>query len=342
MSETTTETKKVPSIIAGSRPRALVPTDLDQVWRIATAVVRSGLAPKDFTTVEKCVIAILHGLEIGLPPMMALQRIAVINGRPAVWGDAVPGIALATGELEDWQERIDGHGDKMVATCTVKRRGIKTPKTATFSVDDAKRADLWDTRATVKRRDRETGAWKEVPNDSPWYRYPKRMLTMRARVVFRDLFADAFGGLHIAEELITKDITLDANEIKDVSMQAVAPPIAPIVDEGAAEDRMSVSGKPLPERVRQKPVAEGTTNQAPVSATPTGAEIAADEKQNGSAATEGSTCDELLAQLAGCTSKAELAKLVAGHDYRRAVGSLTPDERRRFDAAFSVAEGRLK
>jgi hypothetical protein len=46
----------------------------------------------------------------------------------------------------------------------------------------------------------------------PWQQYPKRMLQMRARVAFRDLFADALGGHYIAEELIgieesAKDIT---------------------------------------------------------------------------------------------------------------------------------------
>lgn len=54
------------------------------------------------------------------------------------------------------------------------------------------------------RKSKDGGTY-ETYNDSPWYKYPKRMLQMRARVAFRDLFADAMGGLYIAEEVINGD-----------------------------------------------------------------------------------------------------------------------------------------
>jgi hypothetical protein len=256
-----------PQLVAGGRPRAIVPTDIDQVWRIAQMVHKSGLAPRDLETSEKISIAILHGSEIGLPPMTSLQRIAVINGRPAVWGDAVPGIALSTGLVEDWYEAITGDGDNMVAMCRVKRKGIKTAAERTFSVTDAKRANLWDTRARVTRRKRD-GSTYETANDSPWYRYPKRMLQMRARVAFRDLFADALGGLYIAEELDTPPA-----EMKDVTppraakgqAQQPAPTATPVEDAGyrkvddgeyveietsPVEPEASASKRPLPPLAR--------------------------------------------------------------------------------------------
>lgn len=191
-----------PPLVAGSRVAAIIPSDIEQVWRLATMIHKADMAPKDFKTAEKIAVAILHGAEIGLPPMMALQRIAVINGRPSVWGEAVPGIALATGLVEDWAERIDGEGDLMVATCRVKRKGVKTYAEKQFSVADAKQAGLWG-------------------KAGPWTQYPKRMLQMRARVAFRDLFADALGGLYIAEELIGVD------EPKDITPTKSAPEIMP-------------------------------------------------------------------------------------------------------------------
>jgi hypothetical protein len=206
-----------PALIAGARPRPIVPTDIEQVWRLATMIAKAGLAPRDLETPEKISVAIMHGLEIGLPPMMALQRIAVINGRPAVWGDAVPAIALATGLVEDFFESITGEGDSMVATCRLKRKGVKSQAERTFSVSDAKRAGLWDTREKVTRRKKD-GTTYEARNESPWHCYPKRMLQMRSRVAFRDLFADALGGLYIAEELIGIESDEDrANRAKDVT-----------------------------------------------------------------------------------------------------------------------------
>lgn len=218
----------LPTLVASAGgPVAIIPRSIDEVWRIATLVVKAKLAPSSFETAEKVCVAIMHGAEIGLTPMQALQRIAVINGRPSIWGEAVPGLALKTGLVEDWIERIDGEGDLMVATCTVKRKGIRSPTTRTFSVADAKVAKLWG-------------------KQGPWQQYPKRMLQMRARVAFRDLFADALGGLYIAEEMIGVD------EPKDITPPAdpVTPPPAggqkelpPLVPQSVKETQTFVSTK---------------------------------------------------------------------------------------------------
>lgn len=199
------------SLTAGARPRAIVPSTIEEVWRISQMAIKSKLNPYPLDTPEKCAIVILHGLEVGLPPMMALQRITVIQGRPAIWGDAVPGIALGTGQVEDIYERLEGKDDARTAICRVKRKNIKTPAEVTFSVADAKRADLWDTREKVTRKGKD-GSKYEVANDSPWHCYPDRMLQMRARVAFRNIFADAFSGLYIAEELVERE-----PEMRDVT-----------------------------------------------------------------------------------------------------------------------------
>jgi hypothetical protein len=180
---TPTEDKPVQKkalVATGQRQLGFTVTDVDQAWRIAGIALEAGWLPDKWNQKMGCA-AIMHGAGLGMNPMAAVQRICIINGRPSVWGDAVPAIAISTGQLEDWKESITGEGDAMVATCTVKRRGIRTPMTATFSMADAKTAGLLG-----------KGTWKQ---------YPRRMLTMRARVAFRDLFADAFVGLYIAEEV---------------------------------------------------------------------------------------------------------------------------------------------
>lgn len=190
-------------LVSGARPRAIVPTDMDQVWRFATIVAKSGLAPKDMQKAETITVAIMHGLEVGLTPLMALQRIAVINGRPSIWGDGAMGLVRASGLCEFVYEAIAGDGDKMVAVCRVKRKGEKEQIERTFSVDDAKRAGLWGKSGT-------------------WQLYPKRMLQMRARAfALRDLFADVLGGLYIAEELEGVD---DDRPLKDVTPRPVVMP----------------------------------------------------------------------------------------------------------------------
>lgn len=221
--------QRVP-IKAGASPMAFVPTTFDETWRIATMLVKSGLAPRDLQTPERAMVAIMHGLELGLPPMSAIQRIAVINGRPCIWGNAVPAIAQRTGMLEAWDEDLFGEGDDMVARCTVTRRinsESTITKSATFSVADAKKAGLWTTEARVQRKGR-NGEMYTKDNDSPWYRFPKRMLQMRARAAFHDLFADAMCGLFVAEELVGRD--------SDAEMRDVTPPAQPIIHNPLQDD----------------------------------------------------------------------------------------------------------
>jgi hypothetical protein len=127
-------------------------------------------------------LAIQHGSEVGLSPMQSLQSIAVINGRPTIWGDAALALVQSSPVCEYVREYTEGDGEQLVAVCEAKRRGYPTPTTVRFSVADAKKAGLWG-------------------KAGPWQNYPARMLTLRARgFALRNAFADALRGLITAEE----------------------------------------------------------------------------------------------------------------------------------------------
>lgn len=158
----------------------LQPSNLAEAIEVAKIIAHSGIVPKQFDGNPGAVlVAIQMGAEIGLSPMAALQGIAVINGRPSLWGDAMLAVVRAHRECDDVVEDFDAKA--MTATCTVKRRD-KSPVTRTFSLEDAKTAGLWG-------------------KQGPWCQYPKRMLAMRARAfALRDSFPDALRGVHCAEE----------------------------------------------------------------------------------------------------------------------------------------------
>lgn len=188
------ETKALAAVIplkAGGRIAGIVPQTIEEVFRLATAVSKSGIAPRGMDKPEAITVAIMHGLEIGLPPMQAIQRIAVINGRPTVWGDAIPALLWARGfSMREW---TDGEKDQLTAYCTVTRPTGEAI-TRAFSVADARKAGLWG-------------------KSGPWQQYPDRMLAMRARgFASRDGAPDVLGGLYTAEEIADapaelKDIT---------------------------------------------------------------------------------------------------------------------------------------
>ena len=98
-----------------------------------------------------------------MKPLTSLQFIAVINGRPGFYSDAMAGIALRKGFILDFREHFEGKefDEDFTAICVVTRAN-GTEVTQRFSVADAKRAGLWG----------KTG---------PWQQYPKRMLQWRAR-----------------------------------------------------------------------------------------------------------------------------------------------------------------
>tara|TARA_Y100000310_G_scaffold291014_2_gene318627 strand:- start:3353 stop:4348 length:996 start_codon:yes stop_codon:yes gene_type:complete len=198
----------------GGQIAAIVPQDAEQAFRMAQMIVQAGMAPKGMNKPEQIVTSILHGLEVGLKPMQAIQAVAVVNGRPTIWGDAALGLVQGSGLLEDFGEKIEGEGDQMVATCRAKRKDNPSPVIRTFTVADAKQAGLWG-------------------KQGPWSQYPKRMLQMRARSwVLRDGFADILKGLGVHEEVrdfntITgsRDITpVTADDIKDQAAPQLAAP----------------------------------------------------------------------------------------------------------------------
>jgi hypothetical protein len=155
----------------------------DDAFRFSKMVASSEFAPKDFKgKPESCMLAIQHGSEVGLSPMQSLQSIAVINGRPTIWGDAALALVIGSHVCEYVTERVDGEGDKMAAVCFAKRRGYEKATIVRFSVEDAKKAGLWG-------------------KSGPWQQYPRRMLQLRARgFALRDAFPDVLRGLITAEE----------------------------------------------------------------------------------------------------------------------------------------------
>lgn len=193
-------------LTAGATPRAIVPVDFDGAYRIANVIVRAGMAPKTLGTVEKAMVAILHGLEVGLTPMNALQSIAVINGRPTIWGDGAIGLIRASGLLEYMDEHFEGEGAQLTAVCIVKRKGEPKPVRGEFSWSDALRAHL-------------------NTKEGPWQTYPRRMMQMRARWPLRDVFADVLKGLALKEEVEDME-PAQRVEQQPARRQVPAPPAA--------------------------------------------------------------------------------------------------------------------
>jgi len=160
---------------------ALQPNSMDEAFRMAEMLSGSQMVPKNYQgKPQDALVAMMMGSELGLNPIQSLANVAVINGKPAIYGDALLALVQNHPKFGGHEESFDE--SSMTASCTVWRKGDSSKHTVTFSQADAKQAGLWG-------------------KQGPWAQYPKRMLMWRARgYALRDKFADALGGLITVEE----------------------------------------------------------------------------------------------------------------------------------------------
>ena len=209
----------------------LTPTNMTEALEYSKMMAMSSMVPANFKGKPADVlVAVQWGFEVGLPPMSALQNIAVINGKPSIYGDAALALITSHKQYAGHKEWTEGE----IAYCVIKRKvGDEIVETKqSFSIEDARLAKLWG-------------------KQGPWTQYPQRMLQMRARgFAMRDSFPDALKGVITVEEAQDfpnqemKDIT---PKPKDNPMDAVfgkeepenVPQIEPVSNDDAVADTES-------------------------------------------------------------------------------------------------------
>lgn len=148
--------------------------------RIAHTLAQSNLVPDAYRGRPNDVfVAINMGSELGMEPFQAIQSIAVIEGKPCLYGDGLIGVVRASPKCLWIEETISSDGSS--ATCRTQRKGDPNPIEASYSMDDAVQAG--------------------ISTKFNWKKHPKRMLQMRARAYcLRDAFPDLLKGLGVVEE----------------------------------------------------------------------------------------------------------------------------------------------
>ena len=217
----------------------MTPKDGEQAMKMAQWIAESGLVPDSFKGKPKdiCVAAAM-GSKLGLDVFSSMQGIAVVNGRPSLWGDVLRGLIVGRADLTDIIEEYEGTGDSLTAVC-VMTRGKRSPYRATFSVADAKEAGLWG---------------KNV-----WLKFSKDMLLNRAfSRAARRCYADVLSGVSVAEEMI------DAEIVKDVEAN-VHDDKPPFKEEPEATPKKPKKAKARQEKVQED---EGTQAELPMEQEP--------------------------------------------------------------------------
>lgn len=166
-------------------PVSLMPKTFNEKYQMAGIMAKSGLLPQGLNTPEKVCVALEWGHELQLSPMVAVQNIAVINGKPTLSADIMAAVVKRSPEYGgcEWRELTD-----KAAECVVTRRGnnYEEKTISRFTIEDATKAGL--TSRPV------------------WRAYPKRMLKHRALAyALRDAFPDILAGIYSPEEMESVD-----------------------------------------------------------------------------------------------------------------------------------------
>jgi len=179
---------------------------------------------------EDAAVAIQWGMEIGLQPLQSLQNVAVINGSPALWGDALIAIIKGSGQCEYIRSEFDE--ESMTAIVSTKRKG-EPEESRSFSMADAKAAGL-ASRQTYQQ-------------------HPKRMLNARARShVLRDVYADLLRGFQVRE--ISEE---DHKVEKDITPSGQSETLKALLSKPS--EPKAVESKPEPEQ-KPEPVKQQSSN----------------------------------------------------------------------------------
>lgn len=179
-------------VVQEFNPVSLMPQTFDGKFQMAQVLAQSGLLPTGLNTPQKVCVALEWGHELQLSPMVAVNNIAVINGKPTLSADIMAAVVKRSPEYGGikWLQQ-----NEKVAECEITRilsNGEKEVITSKFTIEDAEKAGL-------------------LGRDN-WRKYPRRMLKHRCQSYgLRDMFPDILAGLYTPEEMESVEVPQERN-----------------------------------------------------------------------------------------------------------------------------------
>lgn len=156
----------------------------EHLWRVAKAFSASRMVPTHFQQKpEDCMVALMMAQQLQVNPLLALQNVQVVNGRPGFSASFAIGLANQRGPFSGpitWSTKGKGEGLEVTAHATIRSSGEVVATTVTMEMAKAE-------------------GWTKNPK----YRsIPEQMLRYRAATwLIRLHCPEVLMGLHSSEEL---------------------------------------------------------------------------------------------------------------------------------------------
>lgn len=207
-------------IVEFSAGGVFAPANFEMSQRIAKALVASTMVPKDYqNNIGNCLIALDMSIRTGFSPLMVMQNLHVIHGRPS-WSGAFVAAAIRSCGRFDGVKLVMSDDKK---SCHMEAREIASNQILvgpTVSIDMAK-----------------AEGWYDKPG-SKWKTMPELMLQYRASSFFGRLHAaEVIMGMHTVEEV------QDDPKRFDIELPAEKP-VDPLVAMAEAGNQSEAKEKP--------------------------------------------------------------------------------------------------
>ncbi len=173
--------------------------NFEHIQRVAKALSASDLVPKTYKdNISNTIIALDIANRIGAAPLMIMQHLYIVNGKPS-WSSTFLIAAINnSGRFTSLKFEVNGEGDQRgcVAYCTDKETGerLESPK---VSIDMAKK-EGWLTKAGSK-----------------WQTMPELMMRYRSAAFFSRLYCPEITmGMQTVEEIQDVEFIEEKNSSK--------------------------------------------------------------------------------------------------------------------------------
>ena len=144
--------------------------DMPITWKMIEVMAAGTSLPQRYRDAPGDVLTVMKmGQELGVPPLEALNEIYVVNGRPSASGKLLAAMIWRAGHVIICDPSPTGATVKSYRKINGKYHEMPE---VTFTVEDAKRAQLWD-KETYQQYPQAMMAW--------------RAITLAARIHFPDV-----------------------------------------------------------------------------------------------------------------------------------------------------------
>jgi hypothetical protein len=196
-------------------------TAFDEAQRYAKALASSTLIPPQFQGQQgfaNCLVALNISRRMGMDPLMVMQNLHIIHGRPSWSSQFIIGLINGCGRFTPLRYEITGKGDTLACTAV--------------ATEHATGQELRGPEVTMAMAKREGWATKA---GSKWLTMPELMIRYRA--------AAFWGRLYIPELLVGIQTQEEVLDVEPITVSEAEPAPASTVEQ-------------LNEKLKQKPAAQ--------------------------------------------------------------------------------------